>query len=111
MEKLINWNKYDKYRLPTIDEFTDNFEFEYAWIKTEPTISPDCKSITVFWTKSKGFEDLSIERIKQMLETGYIRVVNDNILVYVKVPEATGGNKKILYSTISINNDGFILDV
>lgn len=90
MEKLVNWNKYDNYRFPTIDEFTDNFEFEYAWIKTEPTISPDCKSTTVYWTKTKGFEDLKIERIKQMLETGYIRVVCDDTKVYVKVNESNG---------------------
>jgi hypothetical protein len=83
-EKIVNWNKFDDYRLPTIDEFTDNFEFEYiSLVKTEGIVK------TIFWTKTKGFEDLTIDRIKQMTEIGYTRVVRDDTIVYINIPTKT----------------------
>jgi len=89
MQKIVNWNKFDLYRLPTIEEFSDTFEFEYiSLVKTEGI------SKTIYWIKSEGFKDLTIERIKQMLETGHIRVVNDTTLVYVKVYESNGSLRK-----------------
>jgi hypothetical protein len=84
MEKIVNWNKFDDYRLPTIDEFTDNFEFEYiSLVKTEGIVK------TIYWTKTKGFEDLTIDRIKQMLKIGYVRVVHDDTIVYINIPTKT----------------------
>jgi hypothetical protein len=64
-----------KYRIPKIEEFVDGFEYEYLTLMiTKPN-----GDIHVNFQKFKFGSEATghpIEKIKQMLETGYIRVMN-----------------------------------
>lgn len=91
MNPIVIWHKWDvmdgkdtvikpefwmyKYRIPKIEEFVEGFKYEYLTLMiTKPNgdIHVNFQKF-IFGSEATGH---SIEKIKQMLETGYIRVMN-----------------------------------
>lgn len=91
MNPIVIWHKWDvmdgkdtvikpggwmyRYRIPKIEEFVDGFEYEYL---TLMITKPNGDIHVNFQKFTFGSEATChpIEKIKQMLETGYIRVMN-----------------------------------
>jgi hypothetical protein len=93
LNKLVNYNKYDIYYSPTEDELVKGFHFQRVeLVKTEFYEGTKCKKITIYW-KDRFIEDsgeYSKESISRLLETGYIRCIKDDTLVYIKVNSKNG---------------------
>jgi hypothetical protein len=97
MNPLTLWLKFNnygdwcyQYRIPTIDEFVDRFEYQlcsscigrydpYGEIKYFDEVWSNCEVGTAF--------DFKKEIIEESLKTGDIRVLKNNTKIYMKVDE------------------------
>lgn len=104
MSSIVNYDKFDDYRHPTIEEFIKGFKYEYVnLVITNPSIKNNIsfKESIYYWNQAEvgSAWDLSLDRIKQMLSMGTIRVPNKNSLVIVNVKNPIHNIKKGIYIT------------
>jgi hypothetical protein len=84
-----------KYRIPELEEFIEGFEYEYLTLMiTKKDIIEVNFQKFIFGSEAFGHP---IEKIKQMLETGYIRVMKVN-----ESDKITDNKMKIFYFNVSL---------
>lgn len=88
MGKIINYNSWDPYYYPTIEQMVDGFHYQYMFYEKRTKYKDNCAEEVIYdftnYTVGTA-RDVKREYYQSYIDKGYIRAIRLEALVYVKI--------------------------